>query len=62
STIIDSIVWDSSSNTLSIVYMGADIDDLVSLSDRSHFCSDGRCTFYKSATLGINLFYLNPSI
>ncbi|MCC0697104.1 hypothetical protein IC173_16290, partial [Clostridioides sp. ES-S-0048-02] len=42
STIIDSIVWDSSSNTLSIVYMGADIDDLVSLSDRSHFCSDGR--------------------
>lgn len=50
STIVDSIVWDDASGNLSIVYMGAKMDDLVSLSDGSHFCSDGRCTIYKSAT------------
>ena len=49
-TIVDSIVWDDASGNLSIVYMGAKMDDLVSLSDGSHFCSDGRCTIYKSAT------------
>lgn len=50
STIVDSIVWDDASGNLSIVYMGAKMDDLVSLSDGSHFCSDCRCTIYKSAT------------
>lgn len=50
STIVDSIVWDDASGNLSIVYMGAKMDDLVSLSDWSHFCSDCRCTIYKSAT------------
>ena len=50
STIIDSIVWDDVSGNLSIVYMGAKMDDLVSLSDESHFYGDGRCTIYKSAT------------
>ena len=54
STIVDSIIWDDASGNLSIVYMGAKMDDLVSLSDRSHFCSDGRCTIYKSATLKDN--------
>ena len=49
-TIVDSIVWDDASGNLSIVYMGAKMDDLVSLSDGSHFCSDCRCTIYKSAT------------
>ena len=42
STIIDSIVWDDASGNLSIVYMGAKMDDLVSLSDGSHFYGDGR--------------------
>ena len=50
STIVDSIVWDDASGNLSIVYMGAKMDDLVSLSDGSHFYRDGRCTIYKSAT------------
>lgn len=47
STIVDSIVWDDASGNLSIVYMGAKMDDLVSLSDGSHFCSDGRSYIYE---------------
>ena len=47
STIVDSIVWDDASGNLSIVYMGAKMDDLVSLSDGSHFCSDGRSDLYE---------------
>ena len=45
STIVDSIVWDDASGNLRI-YMGAKMDDLVSLSDGSHFCSDGRSYIY----------------
>ncbi|MGO1042586.1 recombinase family protein [Clostridioides difficile] len=33
STIIDSIIWDGNSGNLKIIYMGAKMDDLVSLSD-----------------------------
>ena len=47
STIVDSIVWDDASGNLSIVYMGAKIDDLVSLSDGSHFYGDGRSYIYE---------------
>ena len=47
STIVDSIVWDDASGNLSIVYMGAKMDDLVSLSDGSHFCSDCRSYIYE---------------
>ena len=54
STIVDSIVWDDASGNLSIVYMGAKMDDLVSLSDGSHFYGDGRYAIYKSATLEDN--------
>ena len=47
STIVDSIIWDDASGNLSIVYMGAKMDDLVSLSDGSHFCSDCRSYIYE---------------
>lgn len=42
STIVDSIVWDSDTGNLSIVYMGAKMDDLVDVNDTSHFYTDGR--------------------
>ena len=51
STIVDSIVWDSDTGNLSIIYMGANIDELVDVSSASHFYRDSRCAIYKSATL-----------
>lgn len=42
STIVDSIVWDSDSGNLSIVYMGAKVDELIDASDMSHFYTHGR--------------------
>ncbi len=47
STIIDSIVWNSGDGTLSIVYMGAKMGDLVDMNNKSHFHTDGRSYIYE---------------
>lgn len=54
STIIDSIMWDSDSGNLSIIYMGAKVDDLVDVNNESHFYRYGRSNIlirYSSSTI-----------